>query len=90
MKNDEGHKSRDPYKPEETPKPPHVMEPNKEGEREAGRSGGSAPASEDTRAQQKPDNEAGTVDEEKEVNTEGRTRNHLLSDDADIDDETTI
>lgn len=64
---------REPYAPENTPKPPQIIEPNSGREREN-------PVEEDER----PNNKA--ADKEKSA----AEKKHLLADDAEIDDETTI
>lgn len=66
-------KIREPYEPDDTPKPPQIIEPNSEGERE------------------KPIEKRDRPDDRDEIKPgEGGTKPHLLSDEAEIDDETTI
>lgn len=75
MKKENKHnkKIREPYEPGQTPKPPQIIEPNTEREREN-----------PVENKNRPD----ARDEKKPQATESKP--HLLSDEADIDDETTI
>ena len=66
-------KIREPYEPDQTPKPPQIIEPNSEREREN-------PVENKDRPDERDDRKAGTTG----------AKPHLLSDDAEIDDETTI
>ncbi len=71
-KNDK--KIREPYEPKDTPKPPQIIDPNIEQQREN-------PVEGDSRSKgSRP-----TVDDDKRTE-----KQHLLSDETDIDDETTI
>ena len=63
-------KIREPYKPEETPKPPQIIDPDAREERK-------------NPVEEKPGNR------EKKPG-EKDAKQHLLADDADINDETTI
>jgi hypothetical protein len=77
MKNDKK-KIREPYEPEDTPKPPQIIEPNSGREREN-------PVKDDERPDAKVRNE--------DRNAKGSShteKQHLLADDAELDDETTI
>lgn len=67
-------KAKEPYEPEDTPTPPQVIEPNSKRSREN-------PVEEENR----PDNRQNV---QKDANKQERP--HLLADEADIDDETTI
>lgn len=64
---------REPYKPEDTPKPPQIIEPNSGRQREN-------PIENKGREEDSPANASGKQKE----------KQHLLSEDADIDDETTV
>ena len=67
---------KEPYEPKDTPKPPQVIEPNSKQEREN-------PVKEDDRIDVRSKS-GGPAD------NEGNRKQHLLADDAEIDDETTI
>lgn len=66
-------KIKEPYEPNDTPKPPHIIDPNSRRERENPIEGSNRP---DDREENRP------------KTSEGKA--HLLSDESDIDDETTI
>ena len=68
---DEKKKIKEPYEPEDTPKPPHIIDPN---ERKRDNPIEENEGSEGRPAAKAPDG----------------TRPHLLSEEADIDDETTV
>lgn len=72
MKNDKK-KIKEPYEPDDTPKPPQIIEPNSGREREN-------PVKDDER----PENKSA------DKGPSGTKRQHLLADEAEIDDETTI
>lgn len=77
---DERKRPSEPYQPEDTPKPPHVIDPHSEPKKQPD----DTPSSSDERVREKPDaNMPSTPTKEGNIN-------HLLSDEADIDDETTI
>jgi hypothetical protein len=67
---DEKKKIKEPYEPEDTPKPPHIIDPN-DTKREN-------PIEDKERSEGRP------------ATTPGQTKPHLLSEEADIDDETTV
>ena len=68
---DEKKKIKEPYEPEDTPKPPHIIDPN-DRKREN-------PIEDKERSEGRP---ASTAPD--------KSTPHLLSEDADIDDETTV
>lgn|GEM_PF-3930228 len=70
---DKKEKHREPYRPEDTPNPPQIIDPQGEREKENPVEGKSASE------RRKPDPEA---------SKDGKQ--HLLSDESDIEDETTI
>lgn len=72
--NKENEEIKEPYKPEDTPTPPHNIEPNSGREREN-------PVEDKKSSERKP----GVGPKEKES-----SKQHLLSEDTDIKDETTI
>ena len=66
-------KIKEPYEPEDTPKPPQIIDPNSKKKREH-------PIEEKERNKANPDTSAST----------DAGKSHLLSGDADINDETTV
>jgi hypothetical protein len=81
MNSDDKKDKRDPYNAEDTPTPPQVMDPNDESARNPKESGNRKPEPTDARGQDRPN---------KDSNEASTGKNHLLSDEADISDETTI
>ncbi len=69
---------KEPYEPNDTPKPPQVIEPNSGREREN-------PVTEDERTEASARNE-----KRSSPDAAHSEKQHLLADDAEIDDETTI
>jgi hypothetical protein len=66
-------KIREPFEPKDTPKPPHIIEPNSRSQREN-------PVDGESRSNKSPDDK----------NSEEPSKAHLLGDDTEINDETTI
>jgi len=77
MKNDKKN-IKEPYEPNDTPKPPQVIEPNSGREREN-------PVTEDERTEA-----SGRNEKRNNPDAAHSEKQHLLADDAEIDDETTI
>lgn len=71
--NKENEKIKEPYKPEDTPKPPQIIEPDSGRKKEN-------PVQDKSNSERSP-GKAGQKEDEKQ---------HLLSDDTDINDETTV
>ena len=68
---DKKEKIKEPYEPENTPNPPHIIDPN-------------------DRNRENPIEDQGRKDERPANTASQHTKPHLLSEETDIDDETTV